>query len=498
MSEPEGASNDDLPEPCAEELAIPVRGDVETAADRPRRRVEPVLTVRQMPQAPEAEKAALSCFLLMPREVGALFVEKRITPEHFYDARNGLIYGAMMMMFSDNEPIDFITVTQQLRDLSLLDKCGGAGYTTDLFTFRDSPANASHYLDILHAQWTARRIVIVGTQYASQGYEPSHDVPEMLQAFERDVLAIGHAAVASRGGYSGRELATAGIEAIERRLALGAKISGLSTGFHDLDNKTDGMHRSELIVIAGLSGTGKSALAMQIIEHQTLDCGVPCAVFTLEMGRTQLAQRCIYTRARVNPTPWRDGIPPTAAQVQKMTNAAAEIASSPLYVEDASDPTIQGVRATARRLVRDKGVRIVVIDSLSALHSDTRQGRESRVREAAECTEGAKQMAKELNITVIMLCHIARTKERNERPNLNDLRETGKVEQDADSVWMLYEPEFDAASPAIEPEIAIWIPKQRDGDPFVTSHLRFQKFWTRFYEPAREQDHAQAGLNLNQ
>lgn len=493
MTEPEGISNEDAPEPSAEELAMTVNGDVEAkpvarigGADLASKVTYLPDTHRLLPQSPDAEKGVLCSFLLSPREVGGMCAEKQIKKEHFFIPSHADIYATLLELWDRSAQIDFIALTQVLRDRGKLDECGGAAFVTELFTFLATAANCAYYMEILEEKWTLRRIIVVCTEFAARAYDAQDEVPDTLERLERDVLAIGQSAVSSRNGYSGRELAAAGIEAIERRLSLGAQISGLSTGFADLDNKTDGMHRSELIVIASLSSMGKSALAMQIVEHQALDHGTPCAVFTLEMGRTQLAQRTIYTRARVNPTPWRDGFRASELELNRIQKAASDIAASPLYVEDASDPTIQGIRATARRLVRDKGVRIVVIDSLSALHSDTKQGCENRIREAAECTEGAKQMAKELEITVILLCHIARTRERNERPALNDLRETGKVEQDADSVWMLYEPGFDPEKPSSEPEIAIWIPKQRDGDPFVTSYLKFQKYWTRFYEPARE------------
>lgn len=441
---------------------------------------------RLLPKSEDAEQGVICSFLLDPLAVGDRCVERRITHSMFHIPAHASIYSCLIGMHLEREPIDLVTLTQKLRDWKELDQCGGAAFITQLFTFLPTAANCDYYLEILEEKFTLREIIRVCTEYAGRAYDEQAEVTMLLDQVETKILGISKARqVQPDSGCTAQELAMIGIHEIERRIALNGAISGLSTGFDDLDLKTDGLHSQEFIAIAGKSGSGKSALAMQIIEHLTIEQKIPCAVFPLEMGRKQLAQRMIFTRARVNTVRWRgpNGRGPSESDNARMVQASAEIAKSPLYVQDASDCTIQGVRAQMRRLVAKHGVRVCLIDSLSALHSDSRQARDNRIREAAECSEGCKEMAKELGITVLLICHIGKDKKRDERPSPADLRESGKVELDADSLWFLYEPDFDEKNPTSEPEIELWIPKQRDGEPFVASKLIFRKYHTRFHEP---------------
>lgn len=455
---------------------------------------------RLLPSSCDSEQGVLCSILLAPREVLALCDEKGITPAHYHIPAHSEIYRVITKMRPGGSAIDVITLTQELRNRKMLDQVGGPAFITDLFTFLPTFANASYYIEILEEKYTLREIIRVCTEYAARSYDEQGEVTMLLDELEAKVLRISRDRYKlATSGCSARDLALIGIAEIERRINLGAQISGLSTGFRTLDEKTDGLHGQEFIALAGKSGTGKSALAMQIIDHLAIEQRIPCAVWPLEAGRKQLIQRMIYTRAKVNPIPWRFGVPPSDAERARMVAATVAISEAPIYFEDAPDCTIQSIRAQARRLVDKHGVRFFLIDSLSAMSSNTRQGRDNRIREAAECSQGCKDMAKELNATVLLICHIGRDILRSERPNPSHLRESGKVEIDADALWFAYEPDFDEANQKSgpEPEIRIWIPKQRDCDPFVEASLTFVKRFTRFQEGESEPEpEAQLGMNL--
>lgn len=443
--------------------------------------------VRMLPQATDAEKGLLCSFLIDPQQIAGLCSEKKITSKHFFVPAHEEIYRCLRDMHEQQDPIDFITLTTFLRNCGRLDQCGGAAFTTELFSFIPTPANAPTYVEILLERYALREIIRVGTGFASQGYDAQQDPWELLDSFERAVLAIGQSRLISRVACDALELAKIGMHEIERILSRGSEIGGLSTGIGALDEMTDGLHEAELIVLGAVASVGKTALGMQIIESCALDAKIPCAVFSLEMSLKQVSKGMIYRRACVNPMPWRQGRPPSQEDIAAMHEASREIAASPLFVEDSNDCTIQGIRATARRLVREKGVRVILVDSLSALHSNTKQGRDNRPREAAECSEGCKNMAKELGVTVILVAHLDKDLTREQKPHPQHLRETAKLFQDADSVWLMWEPDFDSEAPALEPKINIWNPKQRDGEPFATRELWFAKRWVRFLEAPTSQ-----------
>lgn len=467
----------------------------------PRKREEPLAKKitylpdvhKLLPQSPESEQGVLSSFMLAPREVGSMLVQKRIKSDVFHIPAHKIVFDVLMQLWNDGKPCDFIHLAQTLRDRGELERVGGAPFISSLFTYLPTAANAAHYLEIVEEKAALRRIIAVGTEYASRSYDEQDEVPGILEGFERDVMAIRR--TQDRGGMTAKEVMAIGINEIQRVIDLNGKIGGISTGFPTLDRITDGVYGSKVYGVCGLSGTGKSAIAMQMLEHMSVDLDIPTAVWPLEMGIKQMAKRQICSRARVNMLPLRWGERLIDTQKEKLAHAAAEISRAKMYFQPSSDCTIQQIRTNARHLVAMHGIKAILIDSMSVLHSDSRQAKNDRTREVAECAEGMKDMAKELDIAVFCIVHIDRKKDRNARPRANEVRESGQIEQAFDDLWMLYEPDYDEnAGPQLDPRIGMFIPKQRDGEPNAEQFFHFEKRFTRFTEITPQPDESQGSL----
>lgn len=519
MTEPEGAAHEpDAPEPSADELAL-VRKE-EDAAPVARTVAKPDLRSaggsylqrkvtylpdvhRLLPQSPDAERGALSSFLLSPREVGGMCVERRITPGHFFNPAHEDIFRVLMELWDANKEIDFITLTQVLRDRGKLDACGGAAYATELFTFLPTAANCAYYLEILQEKRDLRRIIEVGTEYAARAYDAQDEAPQLLEAFEREACAISDLGGMSEmvGMKQGIVEAIGHIEQLyERRGAIG----GISTGFADYDKLTDGLQRKEMTVIAARPSVGKTALAMNMADHIAVNLKLPIAIFSLEMSGQQLRQRLLCSRARVDLTRVRDGFL-SDRDFPALQEAASKLAESKMFIDDSSGLTIQEVRAKARRLKTQHDIQAVFIDYLQLVRSLSKQAINSREREISEISAGCKDMAKELDLPVVVLAQLKRGRDesKRERPRISDLRESGSIEQDADTVALLVREEYFAETEEerqrLEGQATLIIGKQRNG-PVADVHLTFLREFTRFETRATSHEEAeeekQTGLAL--
>jgi replicative DNA helicase len=452
-------------------------------------------SMRIMPQAPECEKSVISA-LFVDNSGCEICREIHVTHDWFFTPAFGIIFDVLMELWDRGVAFNFVTVTQILRDRQLLEHCGGAANVTNLALYIPTAANLRNDLDVLSEKLSLRRLVAVGSMMVSRAHDEQDNADGVLSDSERDVMAI-RTTRETRQKFTGKDVAREGLAALERKIQLHGRISGISTGFHKLDLATDGLHGSELIVVAALPALGKTSLCMQIAEFISIDCKLPIAVFSLEMSRIQFSERWITSRAKVNTVPWRYGARVPDWQIAEIRCAASEFHASPIFVEEASDMTIQEVRSSARSLVRAHAVKAIFIDSLSVMRSTSKQARDNRYREVSECINGCKEMAKELHVPVVVIAHLKPQNAENQRPNLNDLRESGNIAQDADSVWMLWqppsdEPEENNSNPAVD----LWIPKNRNGERFVSVPLIFQKSITRFREPESDKTERQEGLGI--
>ncbi|MFV0414936.1 MAG: replicative DNA helicase [Chthoniobacterales bacterium] len=448
-------------------------------------------THRQLPQSLDAEKGVLSSILLAPHEVLNFCITQKIRGEHFYSPANALVYEQLIELNEKQTPIDIVTLTQALADKNLLDQAGGAANVTELLTFLPTAANASYYIDILKDKYLLRRMIAACTEFAARSYEEQGEVKVLLDDMEKNMLLIGEEHVADELPEI-RDHVNKALENIEKLYKNKGGITGISTGFQKLDEMTSGLHGAEMFVIAARPSMGKTALAMNIAEHVAVDNGLPIAVFSLEMAASQLVERLLCSRARVNMSGLRNGFM-NKRDIPKLTSAADNLNKAPIYIDETAGLSILELRARARRLHDRYNIKLIVIDYLQLLRSSSRRAQDNRQVEVSEISYGIKALAKELNIPIIVLAQLNRQPEQRDggKPRLSDLRESGSIEQDADVVALLVRSAYyskdnkdkdkdgDAAPEEANGEAELIIAKQRNG-PVGDIPLTFVKEYTRF------------------
>ena len=452
---------------------------------------------RLPPHSPEAEQGMLGCILLSPNESMPQCIEKfKGNAEVLYDLRNRTIFEVLTQMYDQREAIDTITLHQRLKDRQFLEQIGGVAYLSGLADSVPSAANLSYYLEIVQEKFLLRRMIHVCTDIVGRVYDYQGEVDALMDEVERDILRISESRV-SEAADGMKQLVNRAITTIEEFHARQGQLSGIGTGFRDLDKMTSGLHAGEMIVIAARPSLGKTSLAMNIAEYAAVEQGLPVGVFSLEMTAEALVLRMLCSRARVNLRNIREGF--LAEQdFPKLTTAAGLLARSPLFIDDTSGLSILQLRAKARRLQQQHQIKLFVVDYLQLLHSSSRRV-DNRQQEIADISSGIKALAKELEVPIIVLSQLNRDfeKDKSRKPNMADLRESGSIEQDADLVGLLYrsdpedptkrrDSEDDALSEDVLP-INLLIAKQRNG-PTGDVHLVFQRSYTRFESAAKISD----------
>jgi replicative DNA helicase len=447
---------------------------------------------RLPPHSSEAEQGVLGCVLLSPRECMGECIERfKGATDLFYDLRHQTIFEALLQMYDSQEAIDLITLQQRLKDRQLLDEIGGLAYLSGLADAVPSAANLSYYLEIVQEKYLLRRMIQVCTKVIGRLYDYEGEVPALMDEVERDILRVSESRVQSQTADM-KELVHRAINTIEKFHEGQGQLTGLSTGFTDLDKMTSGLHGSEMIVIAARPSMGKTSLAMNIAEHVAIERKLPVGVFSLEMSSDALVLRMLCSRARVNLRSVREGFL-AERDFPKLTGAAGKLAGAPLFIDDSSGLSILEMRAKARRMFQQYGIKLFVIDYLQLLHSTARRA-ENRQQEIADISSGIKSLAKELNVPVIVLSQLNREieREKGRPPRLSDLRESGAIEQDADVVGLLYRPKSDddEGGPVAEEDalaVNLLLAKQRNG-PTGDVELTFLKSYTRFESKAKVSD----------
>jgi len=451
---------------------------------------------RAPPHSVEAEQGVLGSMLISPRDTIAECVEK-INEEYFYVPAHQTIYNVLVDLWNAGQAIDLITFTQVLRDRNLLESVGSAAFVTSLFTFVPTAANVGYYIDIVRDKYILRQIIAAATESVRRAYEEQDEVGSLLDEVEQRIFAVGEDRFKGQM-LSMKDQVMGAIESIEKLYERKGTITGISTGFVELDRMTSGMHPSEMIVIAARPSMGKTAFAMNIAEHVTIQEKLPVGVFSLEMSSQQLVQRLLCSRARVNLRNVREGFL-GERDFPSLTAAASRLAEAKMFIDDSASLSILELRAKARRLKAQQDVQLIVVDYLQLLRSASRRAQENRQLEISEISAGLKGLAKELKIPIIVVAQLNRQPETRSRgePRLSDLRESGSIEQDADLVGLLLRPglygdddssrDDDEASSRDDKgeEAELIIAKQRNG-PIGKIDLTFMKEFTRFETRARE------------
>jgi len=446
---------------------------------------------RLPPHSPEAEQGVLGCIMLSPNDCLGESIEKlKAGAEVFYDLRHQTIFSALLEMYDSREAIDVITLQQRLKNKQLLDEVGGLAYLASLPDMVPSAANLAYYLDIVQEKFLLRKMIRTCTEVVTRVYDYEGEVDALMDEVERDILRISESRVQSHTATI-KELVKKAINTIEDFHQRQGMLTGLGTGFTDLDKMTTGLHGGEMIVIAARPSVGKTSLAMNIAEHVSIDQRLPVGVFSLEMTSESLVLRMLCSRSRVNLRNVRDGFL-AERDFPKLTGAAGKLANAPLFIDDSSSLSILQLRAKARRMYQQYGVKLFIVDYLQLLHSTARRA-ENRQQEIADISSGIKALAKELSVPVVVLSQLNREleREKNRKPRLSDLRESGAIEQDADVVGLLYKPSSDDDDSGDAQEDAVpvnlLIAKQRNG-PTGDVNLTFLKSYTRFESAAKVSD----------
>lgn len=466
--------------------------DLRRGGSYPRSAADGVKFDRLPPHSLEAEQCVLGCLLQSPNQGVAQCVEKFKDASVFYDLRHQTIFKTIVEMWERQEAIDELTVGQRLRDKQQLDAVGGYSYLSSLINAVPSAANVGYYADIVREKFVLRRLIQTCTAIIGRAYEEQDDVERLMDEVERDVLRISEDRIEPTSKPI-KELVATAVTRIEEYFQRRGALTGLETGFTDFDRMTSGLHGGDMIVIAARPSVGKTSLAMNIAEHVAIELKQPVGVFSLEMTAEALVMRMLCSQARVNLRNIREGFM-SEQDFPKLLNATGRLSGAPLFIDDSASLSILQLRARARRMWQQYGIKLFIVDYLQLLHSTARRAEQNRQQEIADISSGLKALAKELDVPVIVLSQLNREveRERNRKPRLSDLRESGAIEQDADLVGLLYRADPknpDKAASGDDDEntgpdgdvvpVNLLVAKQRNG-PTGDIRLTFFRCYTRF------------------
>lgn len=436
--------------------------------------------------------------------LGALMLEKDaymnvadiLVPDAFYDPVNAKIYEAIATLGFNQRPIDMMTVTEQLRANGTLEEVGGAVHITELTARVYSAANVEYHAKIISQKYLARRLIAFASTIESEAFDESNDVDDLLQQTEGKLFEISQTHLKREVTQIDPVLNLA-LEQIQAAANTETGLSGLQTGFTQLDKMTSGWQNSDLIIIAARPAMGKTALVLSMAKNMAVDFNIPVAIFTLEMANVQLVKRLISNVADLNGEKIKSG-QLTPEEWSRLNNRLRSVYSAPLYLDETPGLSITELRTKARRLVREKQVKMIMIDYLQLMNA-TGLKLGSREQEVSTISRSLKALAKELNIPIIALSQLNRSTETREdkRPVLSDLRESGAIEQDADIVCFIHRPEYytrsseDKDGNDIRGLAELIIAKHRSGAVgdvklrFVNQFARFQD-WDEGYRKIQE------------
>jgi len=430
------------------------------------------------PHSMEAEESVLGAVMLSPDAANEAL--ERLHPDDFYRPGHQSIFEAVTRLYDGNQPIDAITVADMLRRSERLDRVGGVEYLTGLLERVPTTSNIAYYVRIVDEAASRRRLMRAGAEVGTLALQSDLPIDEVIDQAEARVFAVAERQVGDGLAPIGPML-QATLERIEDLGTRGADITGLPTGFRDLDKMLAGLQAANLVVIAARPSMGKSALALNIAENVAA-AGNPAAIFTLEMSREEVVARLLSSMSSVDSSRLRTGqLGPD--MWQKVVREASKLYQMPLYVDDSPDLTVTNIRAKCRRLKRHSGLGLVIVDYLQLMQGPSRS--ENRQQEIADISRSLKNLARELHVPVIAVSQLNRALEQreNKRPRLGDLRESGAIEQDADIVIFIYRDEYYSPdSPDARGVAEVNVAKHRSGATgnvmmtFAAEFTRFRNF----------------------
>ena len=432
------------------------------------------------PHSIEAEQSVLGSLMLDNEsweKTADLLVE-----HDFYRRDHQLIFRAISELFEQSQPVDVITLAEYHDKRGELDKVGELAYLGMLARNTPSSANIIAYASIVRERSILRQLIAVGTAISNVAFNPEgKSSEEMLDLAEGQVFEIAEKGAKRSGGFiQVKEVLSRVVDRIDTLFEQDSPITGLATGFNDFDEQTSGMQPADLVIVAGRPSMGKTTFAMNLAEHAAIKSKVPVAVFSMEMPADALAMRMLSSLGQIDQHRLRTGRL-NDDDWPRLTSAIALLNEAPLFIDDTPALTVTELRARARRLKREHGLSMIVIDYIQLMQGSSRSSNENRATEISEISRSLKALAKELEVPVVALSQLNRSLEQrpNKRPIMSDLRESGAIEQDADLIVFIYRDEVYNEDSAEKGKAEIIISKQRNG-PIGTVALTFQGKYTRF------------------
>ena len=390
---------------------------------------------KTMPYNIEAEQAVLGSMIF--DEKALITCVEQLSADDFYTTAHKAIFNAMENLFSVGTPVDIVTLSDKLG--TDLDSVGGISYLSGIVQNVLSTENLAHYVNIVEGKSILRRLVTAASEIIDVSTRDEDEVTAILDRSEQLIFNILDKR-GSKGFYHISEVVKSSMALLEELKKKGSSVTGVPTGFKELDQLTAGLQKSALIIVAARPGVGKTSFALNIAEHASIKHKVPVAIFSLEMSKEELVNRVLSSEALVSSEKMRVG-DLSPAEMTKLAHSLPNIINAPIYIDDTPGISISEIRAKCRRLKLEKNIGLVVIDYLQLMESKSRS--DNRAQEVAEISRSLKIMAKELEIPVITLSQLNRMSEgrKDKRPQVSDLRESGSIEQDADMVLLLYNPD---------------------------------------------------------
>jgi replicative DNA helicase len=437
---------------------------------------------RTPPQNIEAEQAVLGAIFL--ERAALIKASEMIKPEDFYRTTHQRIYQIMIELSEADQPVDLVTVTSELNDRKWLEEIGGVSYLSDLANAVPTAANIEYYAHIVEEKSILRRLIKVATQIASSGYAAQDEIADILNQAEKSILDIAGRKT-SDGFIPIKDVLVETYERIEMLHNSTSDLTGIPSGYRDLDRMTSGFQRSDLIILAARPSVGKTAFALNVAQNVAARAGETVAIFSLEMSAPQLVQRMLCAEGNIDANRMRTGSF-QEEDWEKLTMAIATLSRAQIYIDDTPGITVSQIRSKCRRLKAEHGLGVILIDYLQLIHGS---GKENRQQEISAISRTLKGIARELDCTVIALSQLSRAVEQRQdkHPMLSDLRESGSIEQDADIVAFLYRDDYYDQESENKNVIEILIAKQRNG-PVGKVELAFLKEYNKFVNLSHQQE----------
>jgi replicative DNA helicase len=430
----------------------------------------------------DAEQSVLGSMMLEPDAV--MKAMEVLRAEDFYRDAHKLIYQVIVELTDRREPVDLITVSEELRQKNALDKVGGVAYVASLANIVPTAANAEYYARIVEEKALHRSLIGVSSRIAALGFEGQEDIETLINQAERMVYDLSNRRN-TRGFATMHEVLMDTFDRIEYLYQNKGDVTGVPTGFTDLDKITSGLQPSDLVIIAARPAMGKTAFCLNIAQNAAIKAKVPVALFSLEMSSGQLVQRMLCAEAMIDQHKLRTG-QLGEQDWPKLVNAVGPLSQAPIFIDDDIGISVLEMRAKCRRLKNEQGLGLIIIDYLQLMQGSGKRS-ENRQQEISEISRSLKGLARELNCPVIALSQLSRAAEQSQdkRPNLSHLRESGAIEQDADIVSFIYRDEYYHPDSEKKGIAEIIIAKHRNG-PIGSVELGFLQEYTKFVNLARD------------